>query len=448
MEMRRRRDGLLTELKAGTARVLQLGPRRRVRWLLAPLLGVVAVVVASLAGNRSAAPGVPVRVAPVRTGGFAVDVVASGSVELTDEVSICGRADLAFVDEVMVKVGDSVQPGTPLLRLDPGLLQQAVYAARSAHLRAQEKLAEGMAGVRGLEIQQLEIGVDRAQVDLEFKKARTLETEKLANEGLVPRVDLARASNDEALAGMALQEARLKLLAAQRRLEVEQIDALRSEVALKKLVLDESVTQAREATIVAPGAGSVLSIAVKPGTAIRKGDLVLRIGSPGRFRVGALVDELEAGRLRTGLPVSVTGEFFGATELKGTVERIEPVVNTERGASSVKAMIVLAETGFRPPAGLSVDVRIHLAQAVARSVPLEALVQRSGKSALFVVEQGRARMREVNIGLRSDREAEVLGGLNDGDEVVIRGQNVLEGGERVDIRTSDARSGLTVDILK
>ena len=71
----------------------------------------------------------------------------------------------------------------------------------------------------------------------------------------------------------------------------------------------------------------------------------------------------------------------------------------------------------------------------ALKVPVGSLFRRGEDWATFVVDNGRARLQPVQLGQRSDREAQVMNGLSEGQTVVIFPPDTLEDGGRVAIRT-------------
>jgi HlyD family secretion protein len=73
-------------------------------------------------------------------------------------------------------------------------------------------------------------------------------------------------------------------------------------------------------------------------------------------------------------------------------------------------------------------------KADALKVPQTALFRRGERWAVFALTDGRAQLREVEIGKRSEGEAEVLSGLNEGERVVVHPSDKLEDGARVTLR--------------
>jgi HlyD family secretion protein len=78
----------------------------------------------------------------------------------------------------------------------------------------------------------------------------------------------------------------------------------------------------------------------------------------------------------------------------------------------------------------SADVVVAMKEA-AVVVPFEAVVEKKGKKYLFRVEDGKARLTEVRVGLTTEEDVEILEGIKTGDRVVIKGAEKLRDGQRV-----------------
>ena len=150
------------------------------------------------------------------------------------------------------------------------------------------------------------------------------------------------------------------------------------------------------------------------------------------------VPERELDRIAVGQPAQIVGKAATDRRGEGRVLRIAPVVDATTG--TVKVTVALPEAlaggeqGFLP--GMYAEVTLTTqSRERATLVDKQALVYRDEKPFVFVVDGNRAKEREVKLGLTDEDHAEVLEGLELGDEVVISGQSGLEDGglvQRVD----------------
>ena len=139
----------------------------------------------------------------------------------------------------------------------------------------------------------------------------------------------------------------------------------------------------------------------------------------------------------TGNAVEITGKALEDKTAIGTVTRIFPSGFKKISALGIEQQRVRVligfdngEPGLRP--GTSVDVRIITAEhddVVA--VPERAVFRREDGWALFVVHDGRARLTQVETGLRNDDWVEISRGLEAGETIVGTPKNELEDGMQV-----------------
>jgi HlyD family secretion protein len=136
--------------------------------------------------------------------------------------------------------------------------------------------------------------------------------------------------------------------------------------------------------------------------------------------------------------MSVRLERWGGPDaLKGRVRRIEPFGFTKISALGVEEQRVNVLIDFTDPPetwralgdGYRVEARVILSErANAVKAPAGALFNTSDGPALFVVADGKARRTIVQVGVRSGLEAEITGGVSEGDTVIVHpGDNISDG---------------------
>ena len=174
---------------------------------------------------------------------------------------------------------------------------------------------------------------------------------------------------------------------------------------------------------------------------IPEGTQLMTIGDPNAIE--AVVDLLsrEAVRVRPGNRVEIS-QWGGPEPLVGLVERVEPFGRLKVSALGIEEQRVNVIVGFEGPAaqqaarlghGYQIDATVLLwSSQNALRVPIGALFRGpDGDWRVFVNDDGRARQRTVRLGHLSDEFAEVLGGLAEGDEVIVNPSNALEEGAKV-----------------
>jgi HlyD family secretion protein len=114
--------------------------------------------------------------------------------------------------------------------------------------------------------------------------------------------------------------------------------------------------------------------------------------------------------------------FMKVSALGVEEQRVNVIVDLDDAAEAWRAL----GDGYR------VEVRIVVWEAKdVVKAPTSSLFRRGDRWAVFVVEDGRARVRTVELGQRNGLEAQVLSGLEAGERVVVHPADTLEDGGRV-----------------
>jgi HlyD family secretion protein len=153
---------------------------------------------------------------------------------------------------------------------------------------------------------------------------------------------------------------------------------------------------------------------------------LVEIGDPRKLEIVVDLLSADAVKVRPGQRVII--DSWGGTELlTGRVTRIEPFGKTKVSALGIEEQRVNVVIDFvDPPArweklghGYRIEARIVLWEADnVLKLPASALYRVGDRWAVFVIENGRAHRRFVSIGRRNGLEAEITGGLNEGDKVI------------------------------
>jgi HlyD family secretion protein len=135
----------------------------------------------------------------------------------------------------------------------------------------------------------------------------------------------------------------------------------------------------------------------------------------------------DAVRVPEGTPV-VIANWGGARDLNGRVERVEPSGFTKISALGVEeqrvnvVIALLDPPSARPNLGDGFRVEVHIVLSERPGVlvtPTASLFRREGRWAVYAVDNGILRLREIDVGEQNNEFAEVRSGLSAGDRVVV-----------------------------
>jgi HlyD family secretion protein len=333
------------------------------------------------------------------------------------------------VARVLVREGDSVAANAPLVQLEEAELLASLHQAQATLRQAQARRASQRAVARpGAEAALLQ-----ATATLETAERDLQRTRELVAQGFVSAARL-----DEAQRGLALAAAQRDAAAAQadaNRADGPELAGIEAQRQAAEAAVQAASAHLAQATLRAPAAARVITRLVEPGQIVQPGRALLTLAVVGPAEWVAQVDERFLGQLRLGQKARVLADAYPQQPFDAVLARVAPGVDAARGSVEVVFTPAGEPPGFlREDMTLSVEV-ITGERAQALVLPLTAL--RPGASEhegrVLVLEDGHARERNVQLGLRTLDQAEVTGGLAAGDTLLLDSQ--LTPGRRVRVRT-------------
>ena len=323
-------------------------------------------------------------------------------------------------------VGDEVQAGeTVLARIEPA--DPTLLDPRSeAQARATAQAAESALALAEAEIEQ-------AQAEYEFALAEHQRARDLVAGGTI-------SVRDAEAAERAFRSTRAALATSQAALQVRRFELERARAQL----LSPVATTASRAdcdcvSVTAPVSGEVLFIPNESERVVQAGEPLLQIGDPTDLEIVVDFLSTDAVRIEPGQVVLIE-RWGGDEDLLGRVRRVEPFGFTKVSALGIEEQRVNVIIDLTSPRevwqslghGYQLEARVVLWRSDdVLSVPLTAMFREGEQWAVFVLEDGRARLRVLEIGRRNGIAARVLSGLQAGDRVILHPSNRVQEGTRV-----------------
>lgn len=401
--------------------------KRILVWIAASAvaIAVLALVWFNLRGPEVA--GVDIHATPlVRTLQFSARVATLSKVDAGS--TITGR-----VAKVLVREGAEVRQGDVLLSLESDELRAALVQAQAGVSQAQARLvglrSTGRANAKAL-LMQADATSRSAQIEL-------VRSQQLVAQGFVSasRMDDAQRAVDVARAQQASAQSQ-----AQANSEAgTDIAQAQAQVEQARAAVDSARSRLAQASVLAPANGRVLNRQVEPGQIVQPGRALLSLALAGPTQIIALVDERFLAQLQVGQAATVVADAFAQQRLAARVLSIAPAVDAQRGAVEVKLSLDAPPPVFlREDMTLSVEVETGRRES-ALVLPLAgvrgATAEAGAIAKVLVALDGRARLREVRLGLRTLDAAEVLQGLSAGDVVIVGGEAKVDQKIRVKMQT-------------
>jgi len=401
------------------------------------LVGIVIVASIKKGGSKTA----EVETTEVTRRDITELVSVSGKIQPEFEVKISADVSGEII-ELAVAEGDTVRQGQLLLRINPEL-----YETTLNQLKA--NLDNAMAGMAASEAQ-----LEKAKANVLQQNANVKRLKPLFEAGAISLQEWENAQLQQTLA-------KSDALAAEK-------NALGSQYNVKSLQarLEEGRRNLGRTSIYAPTAGVVTQLSAEKGERVvgtqqMTGTEIMRISNLDRMEVQVNINENDIVRVRVGNEADVRVDAYPGKAFKGKVVEVANsarfnaatpmndqssnfIVKVQLDPASYQDLQTQGQLVVFP--GMTATVDIHTrTSSQALSIPISALCTRSfgdsissGQS-VFVLSDGKAAIKSIEVGVQDLDYYEVLSGLKEGD-VVISGPTMtvaktLQPGEKVKTKT-------------
>lgn len=281
---------------------------------------------------------------------------------------------------------------------------------------------------------------DRAREEMEFAEHDLARTRQLVKTNSATKRDLEQAE-------MLYRTSLHTYTAAKHAQDIAQFELELAQAALVRVrPADDGPMDDRRLSILAPITGQVLRLFQQSATVVKPGDRLLEVGDPTDLEIEVDVLSQDAVKIRLGDKAFL--EHWGADRpLPATVRRIEPAGFTKISALGVEEQRVNVILDLDEPPenwrelgdAFRVETRIVIwEQDDVLQVSAGALFRHRDRWAVFAVRDARAELRTVEIGRRNSLAAQILSGLDPGDEVILYPGDKIHDGVRVQRRDLSA----------
>lgn len=224
-----------------------------------------------------------------------------------------------------------------------------------------------------------------------------------------------------------LEEKRSAALLERQAISPAEYERVAGELRVAKAEIDLLEAQIDKRVVRAPFSGRIGLRRVSLGSYLTPSTVIATLSNLDRLKVEFSIPESYASR------VAVGSRFFftvdgSSTRGSARVYAVEPSVDRSTRSLTVRATTSSGGGSFVPGQFAAIELPTGVAEPHP-VVPSEALIPTIDGTQLFVVEDGLAAVREVEIGVRTESSVEVLEGISAGDTVIVEGiQSVRPGG--------------------
>lgn len=375
---------------------------------------------------------IEVETARVDRGSFEVTVEEEGQSRIR-EVFTVSAPITGQLQRLSLHAGDTVLADETVVAIikpaGPGLLDE-----RS------RRMAEATAETARAAVEMARTQLSQSQKQLDFAERALERTISLSQRGLVSAQTLERAQYDLDVATSAVQSSNASL------------GVRESELESARAALIEGVGGSAAAAccveLKAPVSGRILQVLSESEQVVQAGTPLLNIGDPADLEIAVELSSRDAVQLQPGAKATIDG--WGGPPLAAELVRIEPMAVTRVSALGIEEQRTTATLKLLAPAsqwqrlGHGFRVVVHIVRWRGEdllTIPIGALFRLGGDWATFVVEDGKAVARRIELGERNAELAEVVSGIEAGDEVILHPADTIVSGTAV-VVSSAAREQL------
>lgn len=407
--------------------------KKTIIWLFTALIILIIVLIVGKKNGWFGSSGnfIQVEIATIEPIDIIETVAATGKIQPEVEVALSSEVSGEII-ELPIKEGHAVEKGDLLVRINPDLIQASV--------------SQSQAGLQNVRAQLAQAEASENNAKLNYERNKTLFEKGVISKSewdkSVADYDMAQANRQAAYYNVRSAEANVK----------------------------QSMDNLARTTIYAPMSGTISKLSVElgervVGTAQMAGTEIMRVANLTSMEVVVDVNENDIVKVEIGDEAKVEVDAYLRREFKGKVTEIansaESNVTADQVTNFKVKVQILPESyadltegkpdsysPFRPGMTATVDIYTNKKEKVI-GVPISAVVVKTdtvetnqnnrGKDrfeAVYVKEDGKAKLRTIKTGIQDDTNIEVLSGLKSGEVVIIGPYSTvtktLKNGDRVE----------------
>ncbi|KAB3529687.1 efflux RND transporter periplasmic adaptor subunit [Alkaliphilus serpentinus] len=343
----------------------------------------------------------------------------NGKIIANEEIVVMSKL-VGVVDTVNVELGDKVAKDTILFTLDQEDLSKNTQQAENALSSAKKSVEQSLNALNS------------ATLNFQLTK------EKIDN------AILNHERNKELYAVGGISKAQLEqseLAASTKQLEVAELQVKQAEIAYQQaqnqltqshISFDQAMRNFDNTVVKAPMDGIVSTLNVKEGAIATSSQAAAVIVDAQRVYMQLNIVETLVNKLSVGQEVELYIPAAFDEAITATIDYISPTTDARNQLYTVKIYVDNTSGKIRP--GMNGEARLSVDRIdSALIIQSDAVIDKDGDSVVYVLEDDKAVERNVTTGLDTGDFVEILSGLEEGEEVIVKGQHYVENGQKVQV---------------
>lgn len=393
------------------------------------------------AASQTGAQPLPVTAQPAKIGTLVSTFALTGTVVPARQGNLASVIS-GTVRDVTVQIGDHVSAGQLLVQIDDSTLRAQLSQDEATLAEAQARLRQEAATNRGTAMT-TSSSLQSAQVAYDTALANNQRNESLFRQGYISQQAIDQSRSELAVAAAALRSAQVAAqnasMSSGQSGSAAQADiaGMQAAVSADAAAVATVQTQIAQAAVRAPFDGIVTQRNVDPGSLASPGTPLVQVSQldPAYVNVGVPDNDLQY--VRAGSKATVSVDALSGRVWHGAVTNLNAAAG--QGTLTYLARISLPNPDTALKAGMVANVTfIAERKSGVLIVPRGAIASTDNGSVVYVVDNGKAKMRPVTVGLQAQDSAQISGdGITAGTLVITQRPDALADGSPVKVVASN-----------
>ncbi|WP_313382176.1 efflux RND transporter periplasmic adaptor subunit [Proteiniphilum saccharofermentans] len=165
---------------------------------------------------------------------------------------------------------------------------------------------------------------------------------------------------------------------------------------------------------------------------VTQGSLMVGLMAYTRMYMDINLPESAIGYVKSNQPVHITHYTLPDDTLRGEISELSPAISTETRTFKGKILIDNDRLKLRPGMFVKADIVVDQVDS-AIIIPKDVVLSRRNRKYVYIVERNTAILRDIQTGLEDEDNVEVIEGLKENDNLIIRGYETLRENSRVKV---------------
>ncbi|PAB58664.1 efflux RND transporter periplasmic adaptor subunit [Anaeromicrobium sediminis] len=375
------------------------------------IIGIVAIGIMGsifLTMNKE----VDVKVSKVNKGNVVKYIEETGTIKALEQENIYSKIS-GTLSKIYVKEGNLIDESLLLAQIDT--------KDNSLTMKGINEKINLLKSQYGTNKKQAELTVDKNKANYDEAKRKLDSTKKLYEQRVVSLDEYKRALNEYTIAENLLESSKEEL---KKYISQEVTNSYESQINELKYELEKLKNKESDGTIYADKSGKILDVLVKENQYVTEGTILFEMGNTDKYYMEVDVLAEDVIKLKTGGEVLIEDEDLGV-DFDGTISKIYPKAFTkvsDLGIDQKRVKMEIDINGDTSKLMADYEVDIKLIEDMKEDVLVlskNSVFKYKDSDYVFVVENNKAKLREVELGLKGEDNIEIVKGLKDGDVVIL-----------------------------